>query len=151
MVTKENSFLLKRKDKNLKNFFSLDKNLSNENKIIKIDLMLKEDNTQEEIVLEYLLLKEKTIKNENSLVSILQDYEDAISEEKFNFNFSKYYSKISTLQKIFILLNDLSILYSSENVDEKISIINKIFELKIIKYMYIINIIMNYILVFYII
>ena len=65
MVTKENFFLLQRKDKNLKNFFSLDKNLSNENKIIKIDLMLKEDNTQEEIVLEYLLLKEKTIKNEN--------------------------------------------------------------------------------------
>ena len=134
MVTKENSFLLKKKDKNLMNFFSLDKNLSDENKIIKIDLMLKEDNTQEEIVLEYLLLKEKTIKNENSLISKLQDYEDAISEEKFNFNFSKYYSKISTLQKIFILLNDLSILYSSKNIDEKISIINKIFELKIIKY-----------------
>ena len=88
MVTKENSFLLKKKDKNLMNFFSLDKNLSNENKIIKIDLMLKEDNTEEEIVLEYLLLKEKTIKNENSLISKLQDYEDAISEEKFNFNFS---------------------------------------------------------------
>ena len=61
-------------------------------------------------------------------------YEDAISEEKFNCNFSKYYSKISTLQKIFILLNDLSILYSSNNIDEKISKINKICKLKIIKY-----------------
>ena len=96
--------------------------------------MLKEDNTQEEIILEYLLLKEKTIKNKNVLGSEFQYYEDAISEEKFNCNFSKYYSKKSTIQKIFILLNDISILYSSNNIDEKISKINKICELKIIKY-----------------
>ena len=125
MVTQENEFLLSIRNKIKNNFISIiNSNLDDGKKIKKIENLLETDNTQEEIVLQYLILNKNV--NSNNLIELLKKYENAIQEENFNLNFGKFYHKISSFQKIINLLNNLADLYNTNNNEMQINKINNI-------------------------
>ena len=84
--------------------------------IYKLEELLNENNTEPEIILKYLELKQK-VKDEK-LPELLEEYEDCILYETFNEKFDKIKVKASFIQKLKELFRELKEI-SNENDSNK--------------------------------
>ena len=132
MALQENSFFLQKKDNVIQTFKAALKN-----GILKesdLEKFLSEDNTIEEIVIEYLDKKKKKNLDKKDFIALLDKYENCIREETFNILYSEYYKKLSAIKKIFSLLTDIKDISLKLKDEEQLISIHKILELDLKKY-----------------
>ena len=135
MAIKDNEKLIsiydeiKKKYNNILNSAKLNEN----EKINEISTLLKKENTQEYIILGYLKMMENKYQKEEFIKS-LKNYECCISEQHFNLNFNKYFTKISSFKKIKSFLEDINNYRLILNFEDKILFLNNIFNLNPIKF-----------------
>ena len=107
-----------------------DNKLDNEERKNKIFNLLKIDNTNENIVFEFLNLQTKILNNskDDSLKKILHQYEYCIDEKKFNeaFQIIKV-TKISYKKRIMNLIKLIKEYNSKKSLEEKIDLLDKIY------------------------
>ena len=100
--------------------------------------MLKTDNTNENIVLEYLNLMNKLFaksKDNDSIKKLLLQYECCIEEIKFNKTFqSMKVTKISYQRRIMDLISLIKEYKNKKKLDDKIELLEKIKSQNVIKF-----------------
>jgi len=107
-----------------------DNKLDNEERKNKIFNLLKIDNTNENVVFEFLNLQTKILNNskDDSLKKILQQYEYCIDEKKFNESFQIIkVTKISYKKRIMDLIKLIKEYNSKKKLEEKIDLLDKIY------------------------
>ena len=107
-----------------------DNKLDNEERKNKIFNLLKIDNTNENVVFEFLNLQTKILNNskDDSLKKILHQYEYCIEENKFNESFQVIkVTKISYKKRIMDLIKLIKEYNSKKSLEEKIDILDKIY------------------------
>ena len=113
------SYILQKKDNVIQTFkAALKKGILKESDL---ERFLSENNTIEEIVIEYLDKKKK--KNKKDFIGLLGEYENCISEKK-----------LSAIKKIFNLLTDIKDISLKLKDEEQLISIHKIIELDLKKY-----------------
>ena len=113
-----------------------DSKLDLEYKSNKIANLLKTDNTNENIVLEYLNLMDKILakSKDDSIKKIILQYECCIEEKKFNQTFQpKKITKISYKKRIMNLISLIKE-YEKKELDDKIKLLDKIESENIVKF-----------------
>lgn len=113
-----------------------DSKLDLEDKKNKIVNLLKTDNTNEIIVLEYLNLMNELAKSkdDDSIKKILQQYECCIEEIKFNKTFQPMkVTKISYKKRIMNLISLINE-YENKELDDKIKLLDKIDSENVVKF-----------------
>ena len=113
-----------------------DSKLDLEYKSNKIANLLKTDNTNENIVLEYLNLMDKILakSKDDSIKKIIIQYECCIEEKKFNQTFQpKKITKISYKKRIMNLISLIKE-YEKKELDDKIKLLDKIESENIVKF-----------------
>ena len=138
--------LMNKREQVLKNFREIkEKNIS-----IKIDLLkslLEDNNTEEEIILEYLKLKK--VNKDADFIEKLKTYKVAI--HKNNYNQFQNKEKKSAYEKLINIFNELKEIESETETDTKLVKIIKILEKKIGNisrhFQFYIQLIKNYILI----
>ena len=115
-----------------------DSKLDLEDKTKKIENLLKTDNTNENIVLEYLNLMNKLFaksKDNDSIKKLLLQYECCIEEIKFNKTFqSMKVTKISYQRRIMDLISLIKEYKNKKILDDKIELLEKIKSQNVIKF-----------------
>ena len=115
-----------------------DSKLDLEDKTKKIENLLKTDNTNENIVLEYLNLMNKLFaksKDNDSIKKLLLQYECCIEEIKFNKTFqSMKVTKISYQRRIMDLISLIKEYKNKKKLDDKIELLEKIKSQNVIKF-----------------
>ena len=99
--------LFEQSKKEYENIFNT-KELNENDKLEKIQLLMTKDNTQESIILFFLKLKKNEIQNSVEFMNLLSYYQCCIQEETFNSNFGNYFKKISAFQKFINLFKNLN-------------------------------------------
>ena len=125
--------LFEQSKKEYENIFNT-KELNENDKLEKIQLLMTKDNTQESIILFFLKLKKNEIQNSVEFMNLLSYYQCCIQEETFNSNFGNYFKKISAFQKFINLFKNLNKLFIIEDIEEKIFYFNDNFIFNPIKY-----------------
>ena len=87
-------------------------------RIQKINDLIDKNNTDEEVIYEFLKLKKNT--NDKDLKKLLTTYEVCISSEKFNNLFGTIYKISSPKKKLFDLFEKLIQINKITNYDEKL-------------------------------
>ena len=114
-------------------------NLENKRNKLK-ELLENEDNTNEQIILEYLKIEKHLIdkKNEKDLKNfktLLKKYEFTIKKDLFNINFKDFlFKEKSSLDNFFSYIKLICDYSEQKNFEEKINIIDNIFSYNIRNY-----------------
>ena len=116
-------------NKSLKNEFKKINEIDDVNqRIQKINDLIDKNNTDEEVIYEFLKLKKNT--NDKDLKKLLTTYEVCISSEKFNNLFGTIYKISSPKKKLFDLFEKLIQINKITNYDEKLYELINIIELR---------------------
>ena len=112
--------------KNILNMGNID------NQIQEFEKLLNDDNVDPNILLSYLELKDKV--HDTKLPKLLETYEVCFFHKKFNEKFGKIRTKISFLQKLKDLFNELINIINEKDEDKKLVAIINIVSKKYEKY-----------------
>lgn len=125
---KENDIFILMNESIKNEFKKINKTVDVNERIERISGLIDKNNTDEEMICEFLELKKNT--NSKDLEKLLETYEVCISSDKFNSLFGTTYKKNSPKKKFFDLFEKLIKVNKITNYDEKIYELINIIELR---------------------